>query len=261
MSKNKLSKFADLLTYPNVLQPSLPVAEAEDTVGGSVTAFPLRGHWAEQHFHNQNPVVLELGCGKGEYTVGLARRFPDKNFIGVDIKGARMWTGATTAIQEHLLNAAFLRTRIEFIERFFAPNEVSEIWLTFPDPQMKKVTKRLTSTYFLQRYRSFLVDNGLIHLKTDSAFLFTYTTMMLEESHLPVLSLTSDLYGAPLSSLDESTKSILSIKTYYEQQWLERGISIKHVCFSLPHNAALVEPTADIPRDTYRSFSRHARHS
>lgn len=259
MSKNKLSKFADLLTYPNVFQPSLPIEDAETANPAHIPAFPLRGHWAEQHFHNHNPIVLELGCGKGEYTVGLARRFPDKNFIGVDIKGARIWTGATMGLQEHLLNAAFLRTRIEFIERFFAPGEVSEIWLTFPDPQMKKATKRLTSTYFLQRYRSFLIDNGLIHLKTDSAFLFTYTSLMLKESRLPVLSHTTDLYAAPQSSLDESTKSILSIKTYYEQQWLERGISIKYVCFSLPHSTPLVEPTADIPRDTYRSFSRNAR--
>lgn len=259
MSKNKLSKFADLLTYPNVFQPSLPIEDAETANPTDIPAFPLRGHWAEQHFHNHNPIVLELGCGKGEYTVGLARRFPDKNFIGVDIKGARIWTGATMGLQEHLLNAAFLRTRIEFIERFFAPGEVSEIWLTFPDPQMKKATKRLTSTYFLQRYRSFLIDNGLIHLKTDSAFLFTYTSLMLKESRLPVLSHTTDLYAAPQSSLDESTKSILSIKTYYEQQWLERGISIKYVCFSLPHSTPLVEPTADIPRDTYRSFSRNAR--
>ena len=260
MSKNKLSKFANLLTYPNVFQPSLPVSDAQMTDSSEASTFPLRGHWADLHFHNNNPIVLELGCGKGEYTVGLARRFPDKNFIGVDIKGSRIWTGATMALQEHLHNAAFLRTRIEFIERFFAPNEVSEIWLTFPDPQMKKVTKRLTSTYFLQRYRSFLIDNGLIHLKTDSAFLFTYTTLMIKESHLPVLSYTDNLYSAPLDSLDESTKSILSIKTFYEQQWLDRGISIKHVCFSLPQSTPLVEPTADIPRDTYRSFSRHARH-
>lgn len=259
MSKNKLSKFADLLTYPNVFQPSLPLADAESAGPIDIPAFPLQGHWADQYFHNHNPIVLELGCGKGEYTVGLARQFPDKNFIGVDIKGARIWTGATMGLQEHLLNAAFLRTRIEFIERFFAPDEVSEIWLTFPDPQMKKPTKRLTSTYFLQRYRSFLIDNGLIHLKTDSNFLFTYTTLLINESHLPVLSHTTDLYDAPLTSLDDSTKSILSIKTFYEQQWLERGISIKHVCFSLPHSTPLVEPTADIPRDTYRSFSRNAR--
>ena len=167
MSKNKLSKFADMERYPHVFQAP---GVATDT-----TPFALKGRWHEDFFHNNNPIVLELGCGRGEYTVGLGKLFPNKNFIGVDIKGARMWTGATESLNEGMTNVAFLRTHIEFIERFFAPGEVAEIWLTFSDPQMKKVTKRLTSTYFMQRYRRFLQDNGIVHLKTDSNFLFTYT--------------------------------------------------------------------------------------
>lgn len=143
--------------------------------------------------------MLELGCGRGEYTVGLARLYPDKNFIGVDIKGARMWTGATQALHEGLPNVAFLRTNIEIIERFFAPGEVSEIWLTFSDPQMKKATKRLTSTYFMNRYRQFLIDEGLVHLKTDSNFLFTYTTYMVERNHLPVRVFYNSLYHSVLA--------------------------------------------------------------
>ena len=163
-----------MATYDNVFQYPYGALEHD--------GFPLRGHWHEEFFHNQNPIVLELGCGKGEYTVGLARLFPDMNFIGVDIKGARMWTGATEAVRNGMKNVAFIRTNIEIIDRFFAPDEVQEIWLTFSDPQMKKPTKRLTSTFFMERYRRFLVDGGIIHLKTDSnVCLFssvqkTYTT-------------------------------------------------------------------------------------
>ena len=157
MSKNKLSKFADMATYPHVFEPTFGDAP-----------FEMRGRWGSDFFHNDNPIVLELGCGRGEYTVGLAKLFPEKNFIGVDIKGARMWTGATQSLREGMANVAFLRTQIEFIEKYFAPGEVAEIWLTFSDPQMKKVTKRLTSTYFLARYRNILADGGIIHLKTAS---------------------------------------------------------------------------------------------
>ena len=177
MSKNKLSKFADMEHYPHVFQAP--------GVATDPSPFPLRGQWNERCFHNDRPIVLELGCGRGEYTVGLARLFPDKNFIGVDIKGARMWTGATESLRQGMTNVAFLRTHIEFIDRFFAPGEVAEIWLTFSDPQMKKATKRLTSTYFLARYRRFLQPDGLIHLKTDSHFLFTYTTCMVQANRLP----------------------------------------------------------------------------
>ena len=201
MSKGKLAKFADMAAYPHVFEYPFSVADE--------VPFEMKGRWNEQFFHNDHPIVLELGCGRGEYTVGLARLFPDKNFIGVDIKGARMWSGATESLHEGLKNVAFLRTNIEIIDRFFAPEEVGEIWLTFSDPQMKKATKRLTSTYFMSRYRRFLIDNGLIHLKTDSNFMFTYTKYMVEHNHLPVEFSTDDLYHSGL------VDNILSIRTYY----------------------------------------------
>ena len=178
-----------------------------------------------------------------------------KNFIGVDIKGARMWTGATEALQEELKNVAFLRTNIEIIDRFFAAGEVDEIWLTFSDPQMKKATKRLTSTYFMNRYRRFLLPDGLIHVKTDSNFMFTYTKYMVEANKLPVEILTDDLYH---SGMDDD---ILSIRTYYEQQWLDRGITIKYICFHLPQEGELVEPDVEIELDSYRSYDREKRSS
>ncbi len=249
MSKGKLAKFADMETYENVFQYPYSVVEH--------VPFEMQGHWHEQYFKNQNPIVLELGCGKGEYTVGLAKRYPQMNFIGVDIKGARMWTGATQAIQEGLKNVAFLRTNIEIIDRFFAPGEVQEIWLTFSDPQMKNPRKRLTSTFFMSRYRRFLVDNGLIHLKTDSNFLFTYTTYMVEKNQLPMVEKTDDLYHS--SHLSPLTSSLLSIQTYYESMWIERGLNIKYMKFLLPHEGELVEPDVEIPLDDYRSYRRDKR--
>ena len=213
----------------------------------------MKGNWGRDFFKNDHPIVLELGCGRGEYTVGLARRYPEKNFIGVDIKGARMWTGATDALREGLKNVAFLRTNIEIIDRFFGPDEVREIWLTFSDPQMKKATKRLTSTYFMNRYRKFLVSGGLVHLKTDSNFMFTYTKCMIEENHLPVEFITDDLYH---SGMDDD---ILSIRTYYEQQWLDRGLNIKYICFRLPQEGMLREPDVEIELDDYRSYNRSKR--
>lgn len=215
--------------------------------------FPMKGHWGETFFKNDRPIVLELGCGRGEYTVGLGRLFPEKNFIGVDIKGARMWTGATESFQAGMTNVAFLRTQIEIIDRFFAEGEISEIWLTFSDPQMKKATKRLTSTYFMERYRRFLTDRGLVHLKTDSNFMFTYTKYMIEHNHLPVEVMTEDLYHSGMA--DE----ILSIRTYYEQQWLDRGLDIKYIRFRLPHEGMLAEPDVEIELDDYRSYNRSKR--
>lgn len=245
MGKNKLEKFADMRSYPHVFEYPYSVVDN--------VPFEMKGNWNRDFFKNTNPIVLELGCGRGEYTVGLGRMYPDKNFIGVDIKGARMWTGATDALNEGLHNVAFLRTNIEIIERFFAPGEVSEIWLTFSDPQMKKATKRLTSTYFMERYRKFLVDGGTVHLKTDSNFMFTYTRYMIEYNHLPVDFMTDDLYHSGLAD------DILSIRTYYEQQWLDRGLSIKYIKFRLPHEGVLQEPDVEIELDDYRSYNRSKR--
>ena len=244
MGKGKLAKFADMERYENVFQ--YPYGVISDV------PFEMKGHWREMYFKNTNPIVLELGCGKGEYTVGLAKLFPDMNFIGVDIKGARMWTGATQALQENLKNVAFLRTNIEIIDRFFGEDEVQEIWLTFSDPQMKNPRKRLTSTYFMNRYRRFLIDGGIIHLKTDSNFLFTYTSYMVDKNHLPVLFRTEDLYK-------EGTGPILSIQTYYEQMWIDRGLNIKYQKFRLPHEGELAEPDVEIELDDYRSYKRDKR--
>ena len=251
MSKNKLSKFAEMATYDHVVEAPFQTP--------SSPCHPLHGKWQEEFFHNSNPIVLELGCGRGEYCVGLGRLFPNKNFIGVDIKGARMWSGATEAKEAGLKNVGFLRTHIEFIEKFFAPGEVAEIWLTFSDPQMKKVTKRLTSTYFLARYRHFLTDNGLVHLKTDSNFLFTYTDFMVQENHLPVEFRTDNLYHTLAAEEDKEVCQILGIRTYYEQQWIDRGLNIKYLKFRLPQAGTLVEPDVEIELDSYRSYNRSKR--
>lgn len=237
-----MAKYENVFQYPYSVMEHVP--------------FEQKGKWRD-YFGNDNPIVLELGCGKGEYTVELARLYPDMNFIGVDIKGARMWTGATQALDERLANVAFLRTNIEIIDRFFGEGEVQEIWLTFSDPQMKNPRKRLSSTYFLERYRRFLKDGGTIHIKTDSNFLFTYTTYMVEHNGLPVLFRTEDLYHT--YGIDEQTKKILGIRTYYESMWIERGLNIRYMKFALPAAGALTEPDVEIPLDEYRSYKRPKR--
>lgn len=248
MGKNKLAKFADMEEFPHVFQVSSHAIR--EGVG-----FDMKGKWNELFFKNNNPIVLELGCGKGEYTVGLGRLYPDKNFVGVDIKGARLWTGAKESHESGMKNVAFLRTNIEMIHHFFAENEVSEIWLTFPDPQMKKVTKRLTATNFMKSYQQFLKDNGLVHLKTDSNFMFSYTCEMVKANHYPVVFSSTDLYASDLQD------PILGIKTYYEQQWLERGLTIKYIQFLLEKRNEFVEPDVEIEHDPYRSFGRSKRHN
>ena len=225
-------------TFPNVFQPPYK---------------PMAGHWRDSFFHNDHPIVLELGCGRGEYTVGLAQKYPDKNFIGVDIKGARMWAGSKQAVQQGLTNAAFLRTNIEFITSFFAKDEVDEIWITFCDPQMKKATKRLTSTWFMQRYQQIVKPGGLIHLKTDSPFLYTYTTEMLRLNPYPVLANTDDLYGNPSDAFSDAR----SLRTHYEQQWLDRGMTIKYIEWKLMPMEHFDEPTIEIEHDSYRSYGRN----
>lgn len=243
MGKNKLRKFSEMEQIPFVYQYPFSALKNE---GG----FPHRGRWGEDVFGNNNPITLELGCGKGEYTVGLARLNPERNFIGIDIKGARMYTGATQALNEGLHNVAFLRTDIELLPEFFAPGEVDEIWITFPDPQMKKVRKRLTSTRFLELYRKVLKPGGMVRLKTDSPFLFTYTRIMSEHNHLSTPDITENLYGGELPHQS------LAIKTHYERQWLDRGLTIKYISISLDHDTPLSEPEVEIEFDTYRSYSR-----
>jgi len=243
VGKNKLSKFADMAEFENVLQVAYHNIENND--------HPIKGNWNTDFFKNNQKIVLELGCGKGEYTTGLAETDPLKNYIGIDIKGARMWKGAEYALRNQLKNVAFLRTHIEMCPQFFAPNEVSEIWLTFPDPQMKKVRKRLTSTRFIELYRRFLAPGGVVHLKTDSNFQYRYTLEMARANGFEILLKIDDIYAG--TEIDP----ILNIKTYYEKQWIARGLSIKYLSF-VPHNNILIEPDVDIEPDTYRSFGRGA---
>jgi len=245
MGKNKLKKFSDMTHWSHVFE----FARFDELEVDS----PMKGKWGETFFKNNKPLVLELGCGKGEYTVGLAELYPEKNFIGIDIKGARMWTGARISEEKGLKNVAFLRTQIEFITRFFSPGEVSEIWLTFPDPQMKKFRKRLTSTRFMADYQQFIQPGGKIHLKTDSQFLFQYTVEMVKCNQLPVLVETADLYHCGW------VDKILSIQTFYESQWLQRGLTIKYIQFEMPQSVDWQEPDVEIEPDPYRSFGRSAR--
>lgn len=248
MGKNKLRKFAEMQEFPCVLQYPYARLQAE--------GFPLRGRWGRDFFHNDNPIVLELGCGRGEYTVGLARRYPDKNFIGIDIKGARIYTGARQVHEQQIPNAAFLRASIENITSFFAPEEVSEIWITFPDPQMKHTRRRLTSARFLTLYQNILVPGGEVRLKTDSPFLYTFTGRLAWQNALLVTGECPNLYGtdAPLPWLEP----LREIRTAYEQQWLARGKQIRYLSFALPPlGETLTDPEEDdIPRDDYRAIPR-----
>ncbi|MBO4805796.1 MAG: tRNA (guanosine(46)-N7)-methyltransferase TrmB [Paludibacteraceae bacterium] len=247
MGKNKLQKFDDMESFPHVFQYTFSALRELNK------PFELKGAW-NTFFGNDNPIVVELGCGKGEYTVALARLFPEMNFIGVDIKGARMWTGAKESYLAGMKNVAFIRTNIEIIPAFFSEGEVSEIWLTFPDPQMKKVRKRLTSTRFMELYQQFLRPGGIIHLKTDSQFMFRYTEEMVKANGYEVLFDNADLYHS-----DFSDDRILSIKTFYEQQWLERGLTIKYIKFKQEPRATFVEPDVEIEYDSYRSYNRSKR--
>ncbi|WP_245820205.1 tRNA (guanosine(46)-N7)-methyltransferase TrmB [Mariniphaga anaerophila] len=213
---------------------------------------PFKGKWGKEFFGNDNPIILELGCGKGEYSVELAEKNPDKNFLGVDIKGARLWKGAKIAAEKELKNVGFLRTNIEIIGQFFAPEEVDEIWLTFPDPQMKKTRKRLTSTFFLKRYQPFLKKTGVIHLKTDSKFQYSYTRALVHLNAFNVVAETDNLYES------EILNDTLRIKTFYEKQWLSRGITIKYLAFQL-NEKEWTEPETGFEKDEYRSFGRSAR--
>ena len=217
-----------MLHLSNVVQP---------TAGeGLNKKYRLSGKWAKEFFGSDGPVILELGCGKGEYTVGLAMMFPERNFLGVDIKGARIWKGASFAHESGIKNAGFLRTRIELINSFFDQGEIDNIWITFPDPQLKKARKRLTSPGFLNRYRKFLRSGGAVHLKTDSRELYDYTLSVIRANRLPLEDSTEDLYGRG------RTDEILDIKTYYEQQFLEQGKPILYIRFQLDGSLEITEP-------------------
>ncbi len=221
MRKNKLQRFAEMKEMPNVVQYGFT-----DIENG---LHPLRGQWKKEFFGNNNPLVLELGCGKGEYTVGLAERFPGKNFIGIDVKGARMHRGASIAIQRGLKNAAFLRTRIDFINAIFAEGEVDEIWITFADPQKEKPRKRLTSPLFLTRYAHLLAKDGIIHLKTDSVLLHEYTLEVIAEEGHTLLDSSRDIYGNA-AKLDPV---LTTIQTTYEKRFLAEGMKITYAAFRL----------------------------
>jgi len=219
---NKLQKFAEFDTFSNC--SFLPFEKINE-------GHPLAGKWRSDFFKNENPIVLELGCGRGEYTVGLAQNNPARNYIGVDIKGNRIWTGAKFATESKMTNVAFIRTRIDFIEYCFAPGEIDEIWLTFPDPQPQKTRarKRLTNPLFLNRYKKILKPGGLVHLKTDSTSLYEYTLEVIAEQKLSLLHATADLYHHNPAGLEELTR----IKTRYEQLFTEKGEKIKYCCFKL----------------------------
>ncbi|MAW94259.1 MULTISPECIES: tRNA (guanosine(46)-N7)-methyltransferase TrmB [unclassified Leeuwenhoekiella] len=221
-SKNKLKRFRENETFSNVVQPT-----REEITGGN---FQLKGNWNRDFFKSDKPLVLELGCGKGEYTVGLAQRFPDKNFLGIDIKGARFWRGAKTALEENIPNAGFLRTQIELVDQAFAANEVSEIWITFPDPQIKyKRTKhRMTNPEFLERYKTILKPDGLMHLKTDSEFMHGYTLGLLHGLGHEVLYAHHDIYSNHMAP-----KEVVDIKTFYEKQYLDQDKAITYIKFKI----------------------------
>jgi tRNA (guanine-N7-)-methyltransferase len=229
VGKNKIRKWMEMESYRHVIQPEFSDVFKKDHA--------LKGKWSSEFFCNSNPVVLELGCGKGEYTLNLAQIYPGKNFIGIDIKGSRIWSGAKTAIEIGLNNVAFIRTRIEFIESFFGTEEVDEIWLIFPDPQLKKRRnkKRLTSPRFLNAYREFLKFENVIHLKTDSKELYHYTKNLLEFNQLIILQSIDDLYATSLSN------KTLSFKTYYEQEFLKQDKKITYLKFSLSNNKEIID--------------------
>ena len=261
MGKGKLAKFADMETYENVFQYPYSVVEH--------VPFEMKGHWHEQYFKNENPIVLELGCGKGEYTVELAKLYPQMNFIGVDIKGARLWKGAKEATEEKMGNVAFLRTRIEFIDAFFGPGEVSQIWLTFSDPQLRgSENARLTSPLFLQRYSHFLVPDGIVHLKTDSRFLYEYTQSVIRANRLEVLASGVDIYNAPLvissdagGGVEKSLQdldAVFEVQTFYETMFLKMGLPITYLAFRLRRPDLLEDTPFAYPENFDAAYWREA---
>ena len=249
MGHGKLKKFAENETFRCLLQPSAEEVLADGFF--NLRDHAVKGHWNETMFDAPRPIVLELGCGKGEYTIDLAQRNPAFNYIGVDIKGARLWKGAKYATQHGMGNVAFLRTRIEFITAYFAPGEVSEIWLTFSDPQFRSENSRLTSPLFLERYRSFMKPGGIVHLKTDSMFLHQYSRAVAERNSLRILGCTEDLYGTPQSGQRlpglpfETVEALYEVQTFYEKMFLEQGYKITYLSFVIDHDGPYEHPDFD----------------
>ena len=268
MGHDKLRKFAENETFSCLLQPSASELLADGFF--ALRDHAVKGRWNETMFDAPRPIVLELGCGKGEYTIDLSQREPSCNYIGVDIKGARLWKGAKYAHEHRLGNVAFLRTRIEFIGAFFAPDEVSQIWLTFSDPQLKSENSRLTSPVFLERYRKFLRPGGIVHLKTDSRFLYEYSLAVARCNGLRVLAATSDLYGtppeligagaakgfwgaeknpsgnAPSAALSPSAVNALyEVQTFYERMFKAQGYKITYLAFTLDHDGPFLHPSQE----------------
>lgn len=219
MGKNKLERFAENLTFDNLFQVGFEQLKDKD--------FFLKGKWREEYFKNDNPIVLELGCGKGEYTVGLGEKYTNKNFIGIDIKGARLWRGCKTAFENKMNNVAFLRCQIQMLEKLFDKDEVDEIWITFCDPQLKNENRRLTCPRFLERYAKVIKPDGILYLKTDSTELYEYTSEMLKQENHTILFESNDLYGTDLED------DVKDIQTFYEKMYLKEGKKIKYIKFQL----------------------------
>ena len=225
MGKNKIRRFEENLTFDHVVQPTFAQLAQAD--------LDLKSRWNAEIFRREAPLVLELGCGRGEYTLGLARLYPDRNFVGVDIKGARIWRGAKNALEEGLENVAFLRTHVDHILRCFGKNEVDEIWLTFSDPQIGKARKRLTSPLFLDRYRKILKPGGVVHLKTDSPLLYEYTLEQIADQKLPLFEKSAEVYAEMMPRISEEERAVMAIRTYYETMWLEEGRTIHYIRFGI----------------------------
>lgn len=253
MGHGKLRKFAENETFACLVQPSTDEVLGKD--------HPLKGNWARDFFKNDNPIVLELGCGKGEYTVDLAKRNPSINYIGVDIKGARLWTGAKMATELGMGNVGFLRTRIEFISSLFAQNEISGVWITFADPQIGREKKRLTSPLFLNRYRNFMCPGGVINLKTDSRYLHEYSYAIAKENNLEILARTTDLYNTAADELcahltAEEVSSLFEVQTFYEKHFLAQGYPITYLSFVIDHEGEYVSPEWE--EDKWKDEDHHA---
>lgn len=238
MGHDKLRKFAENETFERLIQPSS--RELLEDGYFNLKDHSVKGAWNSDVFKRPGDITVELGCGKGEYTIDLAKRNPDNNYIGVDIKGARLWKGAKYATENGMPNVAFLRTRIEFLTAFFAPGEVSGIWLTFSDPQMKSENSRLSSPLFLERYRSVLKPGGVVHLKTDSRFLHEYTKSVCEANGLKILACTTDLYGSVAGA--EIEPEVYEVRTFYEKMFLEQGYKITYLSFVIDHEGEYVHP-------------------